>query len=153
MVKKGKPSIDLAVDDEVAQALEYLRERVFVSSTNQREISRALGLGRDYVHQVLRGHVDLKLVHMLRIARILGLPSAELYRDLARRAATADDVPTVGGVPEVELRAFLEKTLVELGLLPAPDEAPVEAPAETSKKSAKSGRRKAMPGAKKTKES
>lgn len=121
MVKRANPMIDDEVAPELELVLSYFREQVQLADTTQRDLSLKLGLSRDYIHQVLRGHVDLKLAQVLRLAFLLGITPEDMYTDLATRSrlSAGKAVRMLDELATLEIEELLEKSLVSYGLLPA----------------------------------
>lgn len=91
------------IDAELARLCESLWVKIAEAGKSQREVSEELGEHYDYVNQVIRGMVELKLEHILAILAVLDLPPALFFEEhfgLTGRLAHfhADDRPLVPGM-------------------------------------------------------
>lgn len=69
--------------------LDQLRWRIQCSSLTQRNLERQLGFSKGYLSQVLRGHVDLKLDHLLSLLEALELAPAAFFSEVSEEPAPA----------------------------------------------------------------
>jgi transcriptional regulator with XRE-family HTH domain len=104
---------------EARRLADRLWTRISEAGLSQREVSRRLGVHRDYVNQVLRGNLELKVDHVLSILSILEVPPEEFFaehygvsRRLGRYFDPEDRLP--GGVTWRELLAFFDAAAAEL---------------------------------------
>lgn len=107
-----------AAQAEPGAEVERLREKLWLkiaeSGLSQREVSRRLGEHYDYVNQVLRGNVELKVEHVLRILAALGLEPDEVFADFYGVAGPWDRFPDLdaelpGGFTRREIIAFFQQ--------------------------------------------
>jgi transcriptional regulator with XRE-family HTH domain len=91
---------------------EHLSAKIRESGLTQSAVSTALGWGPDYVNQLLRGNLDLRLAHVYAILGTLEVSPARFFGELHANADSRQ-------------RAFVERLLPELlaqaraALLPA----------------------------------
>lgn len=116
----------MKIDQEVQRVRDLLHRRIYLSGLTQREVSRRLGLGRDYVHQVLKGRVELKVEHLLRIGEALGVEPVQLYSDLVAdiRSQRQESREVVAdGISWGEIREYVGESIrmLESRLPPAGD--------------------------------
>jgi transcriptional regulator with XRE-family HTH domain len=57
---------------QVEQVARALRQRIRGTGRTQREVEQSLGMGKDYLRQLLSGNMDLKLKHLFGILAVLG---------------------------------------------------------------------------------
>jgi len=113
--------LDLDAGAEVRRLADALWLRLSEAGLSQREVSRRLGAHRDYVNQVLRGNLELKVDHVLAILGVLGVPPEEFFaehfgvsRRLGRFFDPEERLP--GGVTWREMLAFFDAAATELRL-------------------------------------
>ncbi len=116
----------MKIDQEVQRVRDLLHRRIYLSGLTQREVSRRLGLGRDYVHQVLKGRVELKVEHLLRIGEALGVEPDQLYSELVAdiRSQRQDSrMEIADGISWSEIREYVGESIrmLESRLPPASD--------------------------------
>ncbi len=119
----------MKIDHEVQRVRDLLHRKIYLSGLTQREVSRRLGLGRDYVHQVLKGRVELKIEHLLRIGEALGVEPDQLYADLVAdiRSQRQEDRKVIAdGISWGEIRKFVGESIrmLEDRLPPSSDRPP-----------------------------
>ena len=68
--------------DRVPGLLARIRFLVHVSSLTQRSIEERCGFSRGYLSQILRGHIDLKIRHLLAILGAIGFAPDEFFAEL-----------------------------------------------------------------------
>lgn len=66
-------------DEEIQRILDVLQTLLRVLDLSNREIERRLGLSPSYLTRVFTGYVEVKLEHVLSIARAMGLSPAEFF--------------------------------------------------------------------------
>lgn len=108
------PVRPLDVDFEVERLRDRLWVKIAESEVSQREVARRMGEHPDYVNQVLRGNLELKVEHVLGILAALKIQPAaffeELYGVAGRLARLADlDEELFPGVTRRELMDFFQK--------------------------------------------
>jgi transcriptional regulator with XRE-family HTH domain len=111
--------VALDPDAMVRRLAEALWLKISEARLSQREVSRRLGAHRDYVNQVLRGNLELKVDHVLSILGVLRLPPEDFFAEhfgLSRRYGRRFDPEEVmpGGVTWRELLAFFDAAANEL---------------------------------------
>ena len=67
-------------DPETRRILEALKERIRESGKSYREVEKSAQIGQDYLRQVLRGSVQLKVAHVLSVLRAIELPPADFFQ-------------------------------------------------------------------------
>lgn len=67
--------------------LDRLRWRIQCSSLTQRTLERQLGFSKGYLSQVLRGHVDLKINHLLSLLEALEVEVASFFSEVSEEPA------------------------------------------------------------------
>lgn len=83
---------------DVAKISAALRERVRAGGLTLRAVEDRLGMGRNYLRQLLSGAVDLKLKHLLAVLQVLGESPADFLARVygapsAQRPQPAADDP------------------------------------------------------------
>ena len=104
----------MKIDQELQRVRDLLHRKIYLSGLTQREVSRRLGLGRDYVHQVLKGRVELKMEHLLRIGEVLGVVPEQLYMDLLadiQSQGNGDRTVIADGISWGEIRKFVGESI------------------------------------------
>jgi transcriptional regulator with XRE-family HTH domain len=78
--------------DEVDRLMNVLRTTIRLLGLSNRDIERRLGLTPSYLSRLFGGYIELKVEHVLAIARAIGLQPAEFF-ELAypRRADPPSD--------------------------------------------------------------
>lgn len=64
-------------DRDMRELLTFLRQCVEASRKPSSEIEKALGLGHGRLKQLLDGTLELRVRHLLELARLLGVPPAD----------------------------------------------------------------------------
>ena len=72
---------------ETRRLLKWLRFLIQLSEHNQSAIERLAGFSRGYLSQILNGHVDIKLRHLLLILDAIEIYPADLFFQLYPRKA------------------------------------------------------------------
>jgi transcriptional regulator with XRE-family HTH domain len=72
----------MAGSAETQRLIELLRAKIRDSGLSQREVARRLGSQADYVSQLLRGNLDLKLRQVYEILSVVGIPPAAFFAEL-----------------------------------------------------------------------
>ncbi len=104
----------MRIDQELQRVRDLLHRKIYLSGLTQREVSRRLGLDQDYVHQVLKGRVELKMEHLLRIGEVLGLEPEQLYADLladSRSQGNEERTAVADGISWGEIRKFVGESI------------------------------------------
>lgn len=114
LLRGAEPSRALDVDFEVGRLRDRLWVKIAESEISQREVARRMGAHPDYVNQVLRGNLELKVEHVLGILAALKVqPVAffeELYGVAGRLARLADlDEELFPGVTRRDLVVFFRE--------------------------------------------
>lgn len=65
--------------EEVQRILELLRTLIRILGLPNREIERRLGLTPSYLSRLFGGYIEVKLEHVVSIARALGLKPGEFF--------------------------------------------------------------------------
>ena len=65
--------------EEVERLLTVLRTAIRLLGLTNREIERRLGMTPSYLGRIFGGSIELKVEHVLAIARAMGLEPAELF--------------------------------------------------------------------------
>ena len=99
--------------------LEKLRWRIQCSALTQRTLERRLGFSKGYLSQVLRGHVDLKINHLLALLEALAVDPGEFFSEVSEDPVyplrSAEVKLEASSGPERELGAGLAR-LYSFGL-------------------------------------
>lgn len=101
--------------EEVRRVAEALKRKIQESGLPYREVEERAGIGRDYLRQVLRGSVKLRLEHVFTILDALDVPPAAFFAELYGPVPTALPVRTRRLGPGVEeVVALLERSFADL---------------------------------------
>jgi len=65
--------------DEVERLMNVLRTAIRLLGLSNREIERRLGLTPSYLSRLFGGYIELKVEHVLAIARAIGLQPGEFF--------------------------------------------------------------------------
>jgi len=65
---------------ETAQLVRVLRKAISAFGLTQKEVERRLGLSQGYLSRLFGGQIDLKMDHVLDIARVLQVDPNEIFR-------------------------------------------------------------------------
>lgn len=107
-----KPDRDLAgAEEECRQALRRGIER---SGLSLRELDRAIGWSPNYTSQVLRGNVELRVIHLLAIAKALQVPVLSFLAKESAETLSPEQIALV----DQRIQAALER--VHPAAAPAP---------------------------------
>jgi len=68
-------------DEETRKVLEALQKRIRESGRSYREVEKRAQIGQDYLRQVLRGSVQLKVAHVLAVLRAIELPPGDFFHE------------------------------------------------------------------------
>jgi hypothetical protein len=68
-------------DEETRKVLEALQKRIRESGKSYREVEKSAQIGQDYLRQVLRGSVQLKVAHVLAVLRAIELPPGDFFQE------------------------------------------------------------------------
>ncbi|MGH9362315.1 MAG: helix-turn-helix domain-containing protein [Thermoanaerobaculia bacterium] len=82
------------VEQSVERLRRALQRRIRDEGNSFREVEDRLGVGRDYVSQLLRGSMDLKVKHLFALFEVLEMEPGEFFRALypaARPRKRLDD--------------------------------------------------------------
>jgi transcriptional regulator with XRE-family HTH domain len=134
---------DPEIDAEIQRLMTVLRTAMRILGVTNREVEKKLGVSIGYLSRLFHGSVELKMEHILLIAREIGLHPAEFFhlaypQPPARPSEAADKLraalegfrpaapaPVAGEAPrpsqdEIErmMMASLRKLLAELGREP-----------------------------------
>jgi len=107
-------------DEETRKVLEALQKRIRDSGKSYREVEKRARIGQDYLRQVLRGSVQLKVAHVLAVLRAIELPPGDFFHEAldpplpppAVREEAGQDDPTataVGVLQHATLRMMIWK--------------------------------------------
>ena len=90
-----------------------LAELVDRSGRSQRDIERGIGVGHGWLRHLFRGEIDLKVQHILRLGKFLGVQTNNFaeYTGLLLGLRRAKEM----GVQEVEVFADSELMIRQLG--------------------------------------
>jgi transcriptional regulator with XRE-family HTH domain len=66
-------------EEEVERLMKVLRTAMRLLDLSNREIERRLGLTPSYLSRLFGGYIELKMEHVLSIARAIGLQPAEFF--------------------------------------------------------------------------
>lgn len=105
----------------VAELSSRLRRAISDAGLSLREVEDRIGMGRDYLSQLLRGSVDLKLKHVFLILDAVGIDLESVARD--RDEAVEAEIartrrlfasPELDALIEEKVRAQMDPILREL---------------------------------------
>lgn len=121
MLRGAAPLRPLDVDFEVERLRDRLWVKIAESEISQREVARRMGEHPDYVNQVLRGNLELKVEHVLGILAALHLQPAaffaELYGVAGRLARLADlDEELFPGLTRREVMELFQQSVRDVHL-------------------------------------
>ncbi|MGH2628752.1 MAG: helix-turn-helix domain-containing protein [Anaerolineales bacterium] len=86
-----------AAGAEVEKVSAALRQRIRLAGLTLREVEERLGMGKNYLRQLLSGAVDLKLKHLLAVLQVVGESPVDFFVGvygvprLERSEAESDD--------------------------------------------------------------
>ncbi len=114
VARREAPPRPLDVDFEVERLRDRLWVKIAESEVSQREVARRMGEHPDYVNQVLRGNLELKVEHVLGILAALKVQPAAFFEELygvgGRLARLADlDEELFPGVTRRELMRLFQQ--------------------------------------------
>ncbi|MGH2668440.1 MAG: helix-turn-helix domain-containing protein [bacterium] len=69
-------------EDGGREVAEALRRKIRQAGLSYSEVERRLGMGRDYLRQLLAGRVDLKVKHVFGVLAALGVEPADFFAEL-----------------------------------------------------------------------
>jgi hypothetical protein len=104
-----------AMDKDLRRLSSLIRESLAQTSLTTRALEEELGIGHGNLAHLLSGQLELKLRHLLSVARLLGVPPhrlVELGCPEALGGATRDVTdlvetpPTAGGIGHLSLEAL-----------------------------------------------
>lgn len=84
-----------AAREAMQSVLDRLRWRIQCSPLTQRALERNLGFSKGYLSQVLRGHVDLKLNHLLSLLEALEVDPGSFFSEFG------EEPPATGRAAEL----------------------------------------------------
>ena len=92
-------------DKDLLQLRQVLREAVHASGMPVREMERQLGIGSGNLYRLIDGSLDLRIRHLLALAKILGVPPTDFLemgcphaiQGATRRLSDWIGSPTPGG--------------------------------------------------------
>lgn len=84
-------------DPETRKVLEALKERIRESGKSYREVEKRAQIGQDYLRQVLRGSVQLKVAHVLAVLRAIELPPGDFFQEVLGPPLPPPAVPEEAG--------------------------------------------------------
>ncbi|MGH9361919.1 MAG: hypothetical protein ACRD2T_08375 [Thermoanaerobaculia bacterium] len=112
-----------AVEKAVERLRRALQRRIRDQGRSFRQVEDRLGVGRDYLGQLLRGSMDLKAKHLFALFEVLEMEPGEFFRALypAARPQKRLDEEFIAVRQEVSIAVIrqLVWTLQERGLLSA----------------------------------
>jgi hypothetical protein len=73
---------DLDHQEDIRRLANALRTLIRLSSVSHRHIERELGLSTGYLTRILAGQVQLRVIHVLGVCHIIGLPPASFFAAL-----------------------------------------------------------------------
>jgi len=74
--------MDEDLEQEEKQLLLLLAELVDRSERSQRDIERGIGVGHGWLRHLFKGEIDLKVQHILKLAKFLGFSSGQFFRQV-----------------------------------------------------------------------
>jgi transcriptional regulator with XRE-family HTH domain len=106
-------------EGELRRLADRLWLRISEAGLSQREVSRRMGSQRDYVNQILRGNLELKVDHVVAILDIVEVPPEDFFADhygMGRRFSRPldPDERLPGGITWRELVSFFDAAAAEL---------------------------------------
>ena len=78
-----------AAQEAMQKVLDRLRWRIQCSPLTQRTLERQLSFSKGYLSQVLRGHVDLKINHLLALLEALEVGPRDFFVELGEEPLDA----------------------------------------------------------------
>jgi transcriptional regulator with XRE-family HTH domain len=72
----------LRAEEGGRELAEALQRRIRQAGVSYAEVERRLGMGRDYLRQLLAGRVDLKVKHVLGVLAAIGVEPADFFAEL-----------------------------------------------------------------------
>ena len=79
------------------KVLDRLRWRIQCSPLTQRTLERQLSFSKGYLSQVLRGHVDLKIDHLLALLEALEVEPRDFFAEVAEETLDSRGGDARGG--------------------------------------------------------
>jgi transcriptional regulator with XRE-family HTH domain len=115
-------------EDGGRELAEALKRRIRQAGLSYSEVERRLGMGKDYLRQILAGRVDLKVKHVLGVLAAIGVEPADFFAELLGPPTLASTAGRTGYAFHPEFPAtlrdvqgaamwFLARRLREKGIL------------------------------------
>lgn len=71
--------MDPVEDVEVEKLLKLLDQAIHDSRRSRRSVERSLGVGQGYLRSLFNGRIELKVWHIYRLSRVLGIDPMKLF--------------------------------------------------------------------------
>lgn len=71
--------IEPVEDVEVEKLLKLLDQAIHDARRSRRSVERSLGLGQGYLRSLFNGRIELKVWHIYRLSRVLGIDPMKLF--------------------------------------------------------------------------
>jgi transcriptional regulator with XRE-family HTH domain len=68
------------MESQTAQLLKVLKSSISALGFTQKEVERRLDLSQGYLSRLFGGQIDLKVDHVVQIARVLQVDAEEIFR-------------------------------------------------------------------------
>jgi transcriptional regulator with XRE-family HTH domain len=105
--------------EQVRTMAEALKRKIREAGSSVREVEERAGMTRDYLRQVLRGSMKLRMEHVVAILEVIGVPPIEFFVEVygPPRPAFLPDGPehhTFGTTVRVMHRSLLRRLIWRL---------------------------------------
>ncbi|MGH9361918.1 MAG: helix-turn-helix domain-containing protein [Thermoanaerobaculia bacterium] len=122
-------------EQELTRLRRALRERIRDAGLSLREVETRLGMGTDYLSQLLRGSMDLKAKHLFAVLELLQVDPGEFFLELYPSAAPQprldEEFIAVRQDVSIAVISNIVRTLQERGFISAEEAQRLLEPFET----------------------
>ncbi|MGH9362610.1 MAG: helix-turn-helix domain-containing protein [Thermoanaerobaculia bacterium] len=122
-------------EQQLARLRRELRERIRDAGKSLREVETQLGMGTDYLSQLLRGSMDIKAKHVLALLELLEVDPGEfflaLYPAVAPQPRLDEEFIAVRQDVSIAVIQNIVRTLLERGFISAEEAQRLLEPFET----------------------